>query len=122
MMEKCRKMSNYGLLLYLILEDGLLDYKEYLEGEKLGPFDMRREEWKSWKVVNSVWWVAIGETRFNHFRLICGGDKDAANLLMPIVLSNRGEFPHFPETSINQADANSHFCRLVQQVHNDRYV
>lgn len=100
MMGKRHEMSDRGLFSYPILEDDLLEYKEHLEDNKLAPFDMKREEWRDWKVVNSAWWVAIGETRFDHFRAVCGGDEDAADLLMPIVMSNRGGL-NFPKTTIN---------------------
>lgn len=91
-MDKRHAMSDHGLFSYPILEADLLEYKDVLEEANLGPFDMKREEWRGWKVVNSAWWVAIGETRFEHFKSVCGGDEDAADLLMPIVLSNRGAF------------------------------
>jgi hypothetical protein len=101
MMGERHEMSDHGLFSYPILEDDLLEYKEHLEDNKLAPFDMKREEWKGWKVVNSAWWVAIGETRFDHFRAVCGGDEDAADLLMPIVMSNRGGSDFRQDLAIN---------------------
>jgi hypothetical protein len=81
-MKERLTLSDHGLFSYPVQEEDL---------EGLSAKQIKREKWVGWTVVSSAWWIAIGHSRLEHFEGICGGDAEAARLLMPIILDERRE-------------------------------
>jgi hypothetical protein len=44
-------------------------------------------------VINTAWWVAMAQTRLEHFTALCQGDEDTARYLMSVFLQDKNKMP-----------------------------